>query len=301
MVHAVIVTRGKRPENDFTMIKNSVLRDERISFRARGIHACIMSYPEGHGVDCDRMAKAGLEGRDAIRTAFKELERYRYLVRTRTQGANGQWQTSVVIYDEPQPMLEADPAPLDWGAFASELREKPTTDFQSSVNQSSEFQPSENQLPEIQSLRTTKLDLQDNHHDDDSAGEDPDEVIAREAEEAAAKADAAKPAKPAKPKAPQIAFTGTGFTNISDGQKAIWANAYRALNIDEELARAVAWLDANPENLKTNYKAFLVRWFARQQDRAPRTAARLAAGPRGGRVPQSDGLGQKNYGESGKI
>lgn len=57
------------------------------------------------------------------------------------------------------------------------------------------------------------------------------------------------------------------FKNISNEQMQSWADAYPKLDIDAELSRAEAWYVANPRKRKKNHHAFLVNWFARDQDR----------------------------------
>lgn len=51
---------------------------------------------------------------------------------------------------------------------------------------------------------------------------------------------------------------------------AKWNEAYPALSLDAELAKASAWIIANPKNKKSNYARFLTNWLARAQDSAPR-------------------------------
>ena len=47
-----------------------------------------------------------------------------------------------------------------------------------------------------------------------------------------------------------------------------WAEAYPACELDTELARATAWLRANPTKAhKSNWRKFLVGWLSRSQDR----------------------------------
>lgn len=56
-------------------------------------------------------------------------------------------------------------------------------------------------------------------------------------------------------------------------QEAIWNSwiaAYPALHLDSELAKAAAWVIANPKNKKSNYARFLTNWLTRAQDSAPR-------------------------------
>ena len=68
----------------------------------------------------------------------------------------------------------------------------------------------------------------------------------------------------------KISFSAqAGWTGIN-GHIAVWKQAYPALDIEIELAKARAWLIANPKNQKKNYARFLTNWFSRAQDRAPR-------------------------------
>lgn len=119
------IHRAARPETHFTQIHNDVLRDDRLSYRARGILSVILSHADGWSTSSESLANAGREGRDAIRTALQELEDAGYLVREKRQDSQGRWATQQVIYDRPH--LEAEPA----------LFPAPTTDYQASVLQSS--------------------------------------------------------------------------------------------------------------------------------------------------------------------
>lgn len=96
------IRRAPRPEAGFTIIDNDVLRDARLSFRARGLLASVLSRPDNWTVSADRLAHEASEGRAAILTAMKELEAVGYLVRLRHQNASGRWETEVVFYDTPQ-------------------------------------------------------------------------------------------------------------------------------------------------------------------------------------------------------
>lgn len=72
-----------------------------------------------------------------------------------------------------------------------------------------------------------------------------------------------------KPKsATAIAFDGTTWIN-TECYFELWAKAYPAIDLKTELAKAAAWLIANPKNRKSNYARFLTSWFVRAQDRAP--------------------------------
>lgn len=76
-----LIRRRMRFERDYTQLPNRWLRDERLSFRARGLLAMLMSHEPGWKVTLKSVAGATPEGIDAMRTAVAELERYGYLVR----------------------------------------------------------------------------------------------------------------------------------------------------------------------------------------------------------------------------
>jgi hypothetical protein len=78
------------------------------------------------------------------------------------------------------------------------------------------------------------------------------------------------------PKPVAVAVAGTvswsrekGFA-VPDEIRASWLTAYPAVSLDVELAKANAWLIANPKNIKSNYARFLNNWLRKAQDSAPR-------------------------------
>jgi hypothetical protein len=68
---------------------------------------------------------------------------------------------------------------------------------------------------------------------------------------------------------PKVDFDfSTGlFSGISDKKVDAWSDAYPALAVETELAKAAAWLQANPAKRKKNYMRFVVNWLARAQER----------------------------------
>lgn len=69
--------------------------------------------------------------------------------------------------------------------------------------------------------------------------------------------------------ASSVAWTvDAGWQGITDADRQEWLQAFPACDLTAELARANAWLKANPAKAhKSNWRRFLVSWLTRSQDR----------------------------------
>jgi hypothetical protein len=62
-------------------------------------------------------------------------------------------------------------------------------------------------------------------------------------------------------------FDARAWSGVEQIDRDEWKKAFPACSIDRELAAAGAWLVANPEKRKSNYRRFLTNWLARSQER----------------------------------
>jgi len=69
--------------NDFTILPNRLLKDKRLSFKARGVLAMMLAMPDDWQTYAGWIEEQGTEGRDALQGAFRELENLGYLSRQR--------------------------------------------------------------------------------------------------------------------------------------------------------------------------------------------------------------------------
>ena len=65
------------------------------------------------------------------------------------------------------------------------------------------------------------------------------------------------------------------FYPITQEQIDHWQDLFPAVDVLQSLRKQVAWLEANPKNVKTvkGMPRFISGWLSREQDRAPRVAA----------------------------
>ena len=84
-------------DDQFVQIPNAWLRDNRLSLKARGLLAQIMTHREDWSLSINRLAQDNGEGKHAIRAAIAELEKFGYLVRDQVNDkrfAEALWTTS---------------------------------------------------------------------------------------------------------------------------------------------------------------------------------------------------------------
>lgn len=83
------VLRGQVPADNFTIISNDWLRDRRLSWKAKGLLAYVVSHREGYALSVEQILSEGCDGRDAVRAGLRELEDAGYLTRQQRRGEGG--------------------------------------------------------------------------------------------------------------------------------------------------------------------------------------------------------------------
>lgn len=75
--------------NGFTTIPNQIMMDRRLTLKGIGMLCRLLSLPPNWNFSESGLVSISKEGRDGVRSAINELEKYGYLVRERVREGNG--------------------------------------------------------------------------------------------------------------------------------------------------------------------------------------------------------------------
>lgn len=114
------IVRGPRPSDNYAQIHNAALADGRLSFKARGLLAYMLSRPPGWQTSVERLAEMGRDGDAAVKSGLRELEKLGYLRRHRGRNPDGHFTYDQEVTDVPDTL--DGPLPTD-----AELTEPDTT------------------------------------------------------------------------------------------------------------------------------------------------------------------------------
>lgn len=103
------IIRTKRTKN-FTVLNNDLIRDSRLSFKARGLLQYMLSMPDDWKFYVSELAKhSSKEGESAIKTGLEELEELGYMRRIQRRESNGKFgAVDWEVLDEPAFSPEVD-------------------------------------------------------------------------------------------------------------------------------------------------------------------------------------------------
>lgn len=96
------IFRTHKKNNPFTMVENSLINNEDLSWGAKGVLIYLLSKPDGWKVYKADIVKHATNGTDSVKSIIKELRKTGYVVLTRILDSKGQvseWRYDV--YDAP--------------------------------------------------------------------------------------------------------------------------------------------------------------------------------------------------------
>ena len=85
----------------YSVVPNGALEDARLSWKARGLLAYLLSKPDGWQVRSRHLETVGPDGRDSVRAGLRELEAAGYLRRDTLRDEAGRLSTVSTLYDSP--------------------------------------------------------------------------------------------------------------------------------------------------------------------------------------------------------
>lgn len=141
--------------NRWTSVDRKVINDERLSFGALGLLIWLLDKPDDWETSSERIAGQRKEGRDAVRTIFKELEKFGYLVRVTWRDERGHMNTRLDFFEQPQTTEDVGKSQVApetaFPASGEPASGEPASDTPSSIEKT-ERQTTEKQKTDVKTL-----------------------------------------------------------------------------------------------------------------------------------------------------
>ena len=87
--------------SNYVVMSKVGLHDDRLSWKAKGLLAYMLSMPNDWKFYDDELEKHAKDGKDALKSAIKELKQYGYMRRERRHNEQGKFEWETVVYEEP--------------------------------------------------------------------------------------------------------------------------------------------------------------------------------------------------------
>ena len=97
-----IIRVSKKANGKFAQVDNRYLQSPLLSLKAKGLLTYLLSKPDNWNIRLSELQKNNADGRDAIRSTFKELEKYGYMKRVVTRDKLGKFHTDYTVYEVSQ-------------------------------------------------------------------------------------------------------------------------------------------------------------------------------------------------------
>jgi len=82
-------------QRDYTVMNNTFLKDDKLSWKAKGLFAYILSLPEDWKIYLNELQTHATDGETSLRSAIKELTDNGYIVQKRLKDDKGRWASYV--------------------------------------------------------------------------------------------------------------------------------------------------------------------------------------------------------------
>lgn len=160
------IVRVSKRDSGYMIVDPYFLSDARLSWKAKGMLAYLLSKPSNWRVYVSDLVKRSRDGKDAVYSALKELEKSGYVERTRARDEQSQRITGVetVVYE--RPIVTEEPTVFPQPSFPDVVesdKENPPQVFNDLSNYDSKKKEVERAEDILQTLAQTlrKLPLND--------------------------------------------------------------------------------------------------------------------------------------------
>ena len=142
---------------DFSIVSNMLLRDKRLSLRARGLLVFMLSLSDTWEYSITGLANATGESTGKVSNSLKELEKFGYLTRERIRNAKGQMDgTEYTLRESPVSENPDDDKPTqEKPSVENPTLEKPILE-KPSVENRAQYNTKENKYQDKEELREKK-------------------------------------------------------------------------------------------------------------------------------------------------
>ena len=101
----MIVFHRADTTKNYTVVKNTILLDNRLSWKAKGLFTYVLSRPETWEISIQDIINRATEGRDSVYGAIRELKNSGYLLKEQGSSKSGKY-NKVVYHVLQEPVTE---------------------------------------------------------------------------------------------------------------------------------------------------------------------------------------------------
>lgn len=146
----------KEYSKGFTTTSNTIIRDERLTWKARGIFNYLWSMPDDWDFYAKEVAKHAKDGIHSLDSGLEELAKYGYLERTRLRDKKGRFGAPVwILHDDP---VDAQKPKCDFPILDNPILEKPILENRTLLNKYLTKETSTNEIQEERDVYKAPLD-----------------------------------------------------------------------------------------------------------------------------------------------
>lgn len=115
--------------HSYTVMANHHLRDERLSLKSKGLLSVILSLPDDWRISIEGMTQFSADGKDAIRSAIRELTDAGYITRAQTHSEAGTFSGyDYIVHETPAASPSSGFPTMENPTMENPTTENPTTE-----------------------------------------------------------------------------------------------------------------------------------------------------------------------------